>query len=424
MRISLILIFLSLTYLGAKAQNIKNEDLIYDDKIHTVLFYRTGNQMNPPVIRLGTNDKLRLAFDDMSNKSYLFHYTIIHCDHNWNPTTNLQKNEYIDGFEEADITNYEFSLNAIPPYVHYEAIFPGPDMRIILSGNYILKVYVDNPSDENVIFTRRFFVIESLARFDVRIPYYPKKLEYTRMKQQLDVMIQTPDMFNDEPQLRTFLTIQQNGRWDNAKTGLKPTSVTSNTLNYDYQYGIVFNGGNQFRHFNIESYWYQSMYIKQIISDADGYVVILHTSYPRTGKQYETEPDINGHMLIQARKGQNTNTEGEYAWVEFRLKMPKIHGADVYILGQLNDWQLDGKSVMIYDNSLQMYRGSIYLKQGYYDYIYAVLPDGETRANVTPIEGDHWETGNDYTFYLYYRERVPEYDRLVGYMTMNSKTQN
>jgi len=93
----------------------------------------------------------------------------------------------------------------------------------------------------------------------------------------------------------------------------------------------------------------------------------------------------------------------------------------VYILGQLNDWQLNGKNVMVYDNSLQMYHGSIYLKQGYYDYIYAVLPNGVTRASVTPIEGDHWETDNDYTLYLYYRQRVPEYDRLVGYRKFNTR---
>ncbi|NOX86498.1 MAG: DUF5103 domain-containing protein [Chlorobi bacterium] len=128
MKTNFILIILSLITLTAKAQKVKNEDLIYDDKIHTVLFYKTGNQMNPPVLRLGTNDKLRLAFDDMSNKSYLFRYTIIHCNYKWEPS-NLQQNEYIDGYEEGDINNYEFSLNAIPPYVHYELIFPGPDMK-------------------------------------------------------------------------------------------------------------------------------------------------------------------------------------------------------------------------------------------------------------------------------------------------------
>jgi hypothetical protein len=49
-----------------------------------------------------------------------------------------------------------------------------------------------------------------------------------------------------------------------------------------------------------------------------------------------------------------------------------------------------------------------------------VVPKGETEGDITIIEGDHWETGNDYYIYVYYREKVPEYDRLVGYKKMNS----
>ena len=260
MKKNILLLLLLIGTLMAQAQEVKNEDLIYDDNIHTVLFHKTGNQLAPPVIRLGTNDKLRLAFDDMSNKSYLFKYTIIHCSYNWEPS-DLEQNEYIDGYLEDEIDNYEFSFNAIPAYVHYELMFPGPNMKIKLSGNYILKVYVDNSSDENVIFTRRFFVIEPLARIDVDIPYYPKKLEYTRQKQQIDLMINTPNLFNDEPQQRTNVVIQQNGRWDNAKIGLKATSVTSNTLNSDYHYGILFNGGTQFMPFNNHSSWYPTIFI-------------------------------------------------------------------------------------------------------------------------------------------------------------------
>jgi len=418
-KISLIITFV-LIFMAVRAQKVKNEDLIYDENIHTVLLHKAGDQLLPPVIRLGSNDRLSLSFDDMSDDSYLFRYTIIHCDYQWN-TSNLEPNEYIDGFLEDQIENYKFSVNAIPPYIHYSLTFPNADMNVKLSGNYILKVYLDEPTDENVIFTRRFFVIEPLSRVDVEIPYYPKNLEFTRKKQQIDMTITLPILFNDEPIARTNVVIQQNGRWDNAKTGLKATSVSSNTLNFDYQNGIVFNGGNQFRHFNMESFWYQSMYIKQIINEADGYLVILHTSYPRETKPYETEPDLNGHRVIQTRKGQNSSTEGEYAWVDFWLKMPKIQNAGVYILGQLNDWQLNGKNLMIYDTKLRAYHGALYLKQGYYDYIYAVLPDGKSRANVTPIEGDHWETDNDYTIYLYYRQRVPEYDRLVGYRKLNTK---
>jgi hypothetical protein len=396
------------------SQRVKNENLVYDENIHSVLFHRLGDQLDPPVITLGSTDQLKLSFDDMSNETYFFKYTFIHCDHEWNET-NLEQHEYIDGFSEDEITKYEFSFNAIPGYIHYEVTLPNPNMRIRLSGNYILKVYLNDPSDKNVIFTRRFFVVEPEVSIEMSIPYYPKMLEYTRYKQQIDIALVTPDLFNAEPMTRINVVIQQNGRWDNAKVGLKPTSVSNNTLGYSYPNGIVFDGGNSFRSFNIESYWYKSMYVKDIFNEADGYAVILHTTFPRAKKEFETVADLNGRMVVIARKDQNPTTEGEYAWVHFFLKSPKIEGGDIYILGQLNDWQYDEKSKMQYDSQLRGYYGSLYVKQGYYDYLYSFLPDGKTQGDVTIIEGDHWETDNEYTVYVYYAEKVPAYDRLVGY---------
>ena len=415
-----LLIFILFLSVSLFSQKIKYEDLVYDENIHSVLLHRLDSQLGKPYLRLGSDDKLKVSFDDMSNESYLFKYTIIHCDHKWEPT-GIEQFEYIDGFTEGEIFDFEFSFNAIPGYVHYNLIFPEHDMRIKLSGNYVLKVYLNEPSDENVIFTRRFYVIEPLARIEPSIPYYPKRLEYTRYKQQIDLRIFTPDLFSTEPQKRINVNIQQNGRWDNTKFGLKPMSITTNMLDYNYPNGIVFDGGNEFREFNMESYWYRSMYISQILNDVDGVRVILHTSGSREKKPYETLRDINGKRVIKARKDQNTSVEGEYAWVEFALKVPEFRDADVYILGQLNDWQLDSKSRMHYDSKLRMYLGKLYLKQGFYNYLYAVVPKGKKTGDVTLIEGDHWEADNDYTIYVYYTERVPEYDRLVGYLTFNSR---
>lgn len=404
---------------GAVANFVENKDIVYDDNIHTVLLYPPGDQLSPPIIRLNSTDKLRLSFDDTSADSYLFKYTFVHCTEDWQ-TSELDQMDYLNGFFEEDITNYEFSINAIPPYIHYDAIFPTRDMQIVLSGNYILKVYLDSPEDDNVILTRRFFVVEPLTRIEVDIPYYPKNLEFVRKKQQIDLTLFTPDLFNAEPKERINVTIQQNGRWDNIKEGLKPTSIVLNQLNYNYREGIVFEGGNQFRNFDMKSFWYQSMYIREIISEPDGYDVILHTDYPRADKPYSINEDINGRKLIKARSGQDTNTEGEYAWVEFWLKQPRINDADIYILGALNNWQLDEKSKLRYDSRSQMYRGRLYLKQGYFNYLFVVVPNGEHRGSVSVIEGDHWETKNQYSVYVYYREKVPAYDRLVGYLTINS----
>ena len=401
------------------ASIVENKDLVYDENIHTVLLHPPSDQLLLPVIRLNSTDKLRLSFDDMSAESYLFRYTFIHCTKDWE-ISNLDQMDYLDGFFEEDITKYDFSVNTIPPYIHYDLLFPTRDMQIKISGNYILKVYLDSPDDEDVIFTKRFFVVEPIVRVDVDIPYYPKNLEFVRHKQQIDLKLFTPDLFAAEPMKRINVSIQQNGRWDNIKENLKPTSMMLDQLNYDYREGIVFEGGNQYRNFDMKSYWYQSMYIKQIISEADGYDVILHTDYPKTDKPYSANPDIHGKKLIKARTGQNTNTEGEYAWVEFWLKYPKIKDANIYLLGALNNWQLDEKSKMRYNSHLNMYHGRLFLKQGYYDYLFAVVPDGKMRGSVSVIEGDHWETKNQYSVYVYYREKVPEYDRLVGYLTFNS----
>ncbi len=419
MRGLLSILFSLLLLVQSYSQIVQNTDEIYDDNIQTVLLHPLGDQLLPPVIRLNSTDKLRLSFDDFSPESYQFKYTFVHCDEKWN-TSNLDPMDYMDGFFEGDITQYEFSLNAIPPYIHYNLVFPNSDIRIKLSGNYILKVYLDSPDDENVIFTRRFYVIEPLVRIEANIPYYPKNLEFVRKKQQIDFKLFTPDLFSAEPLQRISVTIQQNGRWDNIKQGIKPTSTMLDQLNFDYRDGIVFEGGNQFRNFDMKSYYYQSMYIKQIINGPEGYEVILHTDGNRAKKPYSVIEDINGRKLIKARTGQDTNIEGEYAEVEFWLKQPRLKDADIYILGALNDWQLDSKSIMRWDSRYNMYKGKMLLKQGYYNYLYVVVPRGEERGSVSVIEGDHWETKNNYSFFVYYRARVPEYDRLVGYALFNT----
>jgi len=415
----IILLSFIIIAIAVNGQEIENKDKVYDENIQTVLLYQLGDQLTDPIIELNSKDKLMLEFDDLSEKSYIFRYTIIHCDKDWN-TSDLDPIDYIDGFTEGDITEYAFSLNAIPSYIHYRAIIPSPDMKIKYSGNYILKVYLDNDDDENVIFTKRFFVYEPQVTIATDIPYYPKKLEYTKHKQQIDLMIHTPDIFNSQADQRIKVFIRQNGRWDNMKKNLAPTTVFSNKLEYNYSDGIVFNGGNQFRFFDMKSFYYQAPNIARIINDQDGYEVILHTDYSRANKEYETYTDIFGMRLIKARNDQQTNIEGEYAWVDFTLKIPKFENADVYVIGALNDWQLNRNNKMQYDDRYRAYTLSMFLKQGYYNYAYGVVAHGQTKADVTLIEGDHWDTQNQYKVYVYYRNVVPEYDRLVGYYQFTS----
>jgi hypothetical protein len=416
-----LFLLLFYTYIAVSGQTIKNMDMVYDENIQTVLFYQLGNQLTDPVIKLNTDDKLMLEFDDMNDRSYDFRYTVMHCDKDWN-TSDIDKIEYIEGITEDYIDDYAFSLNAIPSYVHYKLVFPNENMSVKYSGNYILKVYVDNDDEENVILTRRFFVYEPLVNVSAEIPYYPNNLNFVRKKQQINLKLYTPDTFNDQVDTRTSVFIRQNGRWDNMKRNLKPTTAFSGQLDYNYTDGIVFDGGNQFRNFDMKSFYYQSMYIKRIISDSEGYKVILHTDYSRAGKQYERIEDIHGRKLIKARNDQNTGIEGEYARVSFSLKVPKFENADVFIIGAVNDWLMNEKNRMEYDDAAGEYRKTMFLKQGYYDYMYSVVPNEKAVGDITLIEGDWWDTSNEYKVYVYYSNFMPQYDRLVGYYEFMSHT--
>ena len=395
------------------SQQISNTDKTYDENIVTVLLHANGNEMQAPVIELGSNEKLELSFDDLSNQYYLFHYTFVHCTSDWK-TSDLDPIDYIDGYFEGDIKNYKFSFNTITPYIHYDLVFPTDEMRIKLSGNYILKVYVDDGSGTQTIITRRFYVTETQANISARVSPRPKNVDFLHKKQQIDLQIHTQNIFGDEPEQRFKVNIRQDGRWDNMKTGLHPTSVNQNTLYFDFPDGIVFDGGNEARFFDMKTYRYLSESISRIVQGQNYYNVTLHTDYPRKGKPYETYKTIRGQELITARNDQDPMLEGDYALVHFSLKSTKFQQASVYLMGALTQWNIETEGKMTYNNKSRQYEGQLFLKQGYYEYWYVVVPDGMQKGDVTKVEGDHWETTHSYTVYLYYHHRMPEYDQLLG----------
>jgi hypothetical protein len=94
---------------------------------------------------------------------------------------------------------------------------------------------------------------------------------------------------------------------------------------------------------------------------------------------------------------------------------------DVYIYGELTDWQLKEKFKMKYFEEYDMYGASVLLKQSYYNYHF-VLKDKDGNIDYTFTEGNHQETENDYTVLVYHKNVFYGYDELIGATTRNSYT--
>ena len=138
---------------------VRNDNAVYRDNIRTVLMYKLGFELSPPIIQLNTTEKLVFTFDDLDGGYKQYKYTLIHCDADWNKSQ-LQQMEYLDGFNEDYIQDYKSSFNTTVPYVNYMLVFPTDYLKIRKSGNYILKVFIDNDKDENVVITKRFMVYD------------------------------------------------------------------------------------------------------------------------------------------------------------------------------------------------------------------------------------------------------------------------
>lgn len=400
----------------------KFEDFVYKPSIKTVLFHREGWELSPPLIKFNTDERLMLSFDDLDADYKVWQYTVIHCDATWNPT-DLWPNEYIDGFTDGFIRDYKFSFNTLQPFTHYSLQLPNDDFRFTLPGNYILKIYPENEPEKPVI-TRRFMVVDAKVTIKGRVKRSGNPDLYFS-HQEVPFSIFNPTYNIAEPMRNLNVVILQNNRWDNAIWGLKPMMLRSDELDFQYTDGAnTFEAGNEFRYFDIKSLRYNSERIRAIENRNDGYHVALLPDVRRTFKPYVTYSDINGRMLIKTEDARETTTEAEYVWVDFFLPVeaPFADGS-VYILGALTDWSFkvaqgdkegnpDGK--MKYNFARQGYEARLYLKQGYYNYLYAFVPNGESKAEMQRLEGSLFETRNAYTVLVYYREPGARFDRLIA----------
>ena len=76
---------------------------------------------------------------------------------------------------------------------------------------------------------------------------------------------------------------------------------------------------------------------------------------------------------------------------------------------------------MTYVDSVQSYIFSTVVKQGYYNYQYAFVPNGSKVGDVSIVEGNHFETENEYAILVYYSEMNKRYDQLIGVSKSNSR---
>ncbi|MCS5489108.1 DUF5103 domain-containing protein [Algoriphagus limi] len=405
-----------LVYL-AFAQNVFSqiEDQVFRDHIQSVRIFPQGiefdSQIDAPTISLRDSRSLVLLFDDIAFDPELYTAKLIHCDADWKPSQ-LKDNDFLSGFNQFNVQDYEYSVNTRLPYIHYRFEIP----RVTKSGNYVVKVYRGR-EESDAILTKRFMVYEDLFSVGASI-VPPSQTSDRRTDQQIDVVVNYSKVEVVNPSSQIKVVIRQNQRWDHAKLINEPTFLNeiSKTIRYENFDGTnSFRAGNEFRFIDLRFIRATGANIASVTVESDVIYAETKVDVPREWEVYSQYLDLNGQYIVYTndRPGGNPEVESEYILTTFRFFAPES-SREIYLLGTLTDWGKKPEAKMSWNPKLKVYETTLLLKQGWYDYQFARLEDQQFDS--MEFEGSYFETENEYEVLVYFRALGSRYDQLVGYV--------
>ncbi|MEN8137983.1 MAG: type IX secretion system plug protein domain-containing protein [Bacteroidota bacterium] len=390
------------------------ELLISDDvNIKSIDIQNISGNYQLPYAKLG--EQFIISFDDLDSDQKNYYYTVEHYDSNWEKS-DIFDNDYIEGYNEGEITDYAYSFNTLKKYTHYSFKFPNRDMKVLVSGNYLLKVYLDDPDEPS--FIRRLVIYEDIVNIGAKVDR-ATVVNKRDFEQQINFTLNHRDINIENPSEEIKVSILQNNTWDNAIYDLKYQYLGNNTLIYNYYDKSNFKGGNYFYHLDTKSIRTAGLYT-DFIRLEDIYHTFLYTNVPRNSDPFTTQQDYNGGFVIRSVDGGDTKTEGDYSNIHFSLKTVYPHdNSKIYVYGAFNDWRLEEENRLKYDEQRGVYSTSFLLKQGYYDYKYIVIDNGEFHPDA--ISGSFYQTENNYTIIVYYKSMDSRFDRVIGFYQLRSE---
>lgn len=404
-------------FLGLFAQEDTSQGVIHPS-FHTLQVGLEGAIFAPPVIDLhNPAERIIISFDEIADDRRYMRYSLIHCDASWKPE-GLVDSEFLDSFNEGTVEDYGFSQATLVHYVNYNIVIPNDQIRITQPGNYLVRVY-DESDPHDTLLQVRFCVSDHSAGVS-GVVTTRTDIDANQRHQQLELRIDTRYLDLEDPFNDLKVVILQNGRPDTQTILTTPQRLGSREVIYEHLRPLIFPAGNEYRRFETVSTNYPGMGVERIERDAPVFNMMLYPDEPRATKNYSYDQTQHGRYLIRDSEVNDPDTEADYVMTNFTLRMEPMEDYDIFLDGDFTDRRFSPASRMVFNEASGAYEQSLLLKQGAYNYQYLAVPSGSMKGETALIEGDKYQTVNEYTILVYHRPKGSRFDRLVGYTTLLS----
>ena len=197
-----------------------------------------GDWMNRPVMELGSNDELLIGFDELSHTYHRFVYHLEHCEWDWTVSDGLFESDWLEGFNDIPIEDYQNSINTTVLYTHYRLAIPNDRCRLKMSGNYRLTVY-DEDNDNEKVLQVEFYVVEPLMNIGIEVTTNTD-VDHQMSHQQLSMNV----LYNDlrvtmlDEQIHTV--VMQNWLEGQSRIDVRPNYINTRGLGWEHNRALIF----------------------------------------------------------------------------------------------------------------------------------------------------------------------------------------
>ena len=384
------------------------ENRTYKPEVKSLQAVVNQDWLSPAVMRLKGGDILHIGFDELSHDYHRYVYRLERCEADWTTSEELFETDWLEGFNHNVIDNYERSINTTVPYTHYWLHIPNDRCQLKLSGNYRLHIAEDG--DEEDIATVEFMVTEQSMGLTMGVTTNTD-IDTNESHQQVSFGLKYGDQLVTSPEEQIQTVVMQNAREDTWRKNVRPSYVSQNGLEWRHKKELIFDGGNEYRKFEILDPSHPTLGIEHTSWNGTNYQAQPYISEPRLNYIYDE--DANGAFYIRNSDNLENDIASDYVWVNYRLKAPQFLNGRILINGR---WTTEKPEIylMNYDEAQGLYTASILQKLGYYSYQYLWLKDDGT-THPLPSEGNFFETENRYQILVYFKGTGERTWRLTAY---------
>lgn len=386
---------------------------ILSPNLKTLQVVVNDNWTDPlPVMTLRSDDVLNVGFDELSHNFHRFIVHVEHCEPDWSPSEDIFESDWLEGFNDWALDDYDNSLNTTVLYTHYSFQLPNDQCRLKMSGNYRLHI-LDEDDNNNEVAVVEFRVVEQLMNLSMGMTTNTD-IDFNNRSQQLSMSLDYGSLNVTQPEDQLNIIVMQNGREDNMRTDMKPSTTTPRGLTWDHCRQLIFDAGNEYHRFEVLNPTHITLGLERVAWDEDDRHYHVYPEMCEPQRNYMFYKDADGAFYVRNSDNFENDRTSDYVYVHYKLAPAKEYEkARLYVDGH---WTTEAPETytMSCDERDHSYNAVILQKMGYYNY--QLLMEHENgQTEIVPEEGSFYQTENRYQALVYYKGIGDRTWRLVSF---------